>query len=156
MKQGTALQKTTRWLCFIASILTFALGIVHIVDTKPRLHWPPRGFADDNNASSWRYTLFTFMPSTFVDLWTPFVLGLAGIFAHFANVSRLVGFLTHDFLTAAVSCLSLCKRVCPSVLSGDLWFIRNSGLQWGTRNHLLYILFRCLTHVLHSSLCSAR
>eukprot|EP01056_Protomagalhaensia_sp_Gyna25_P005130 Protomagalhaensia_sp_Gyna_25__5129@NODE_597_length_3042_cov_316_815185_g463_i0_p2_GENE_NODE_597_length_3042_cov_316_815185_g463_i0NODE_597_length_3042_cov_316_815185_g463_i0_p2_ORF_typecomplete_len157_score22_34BaxI_1/PF12811_7/61BaxI_1/PF12811_7/0_32COPI_assoc/PF08507_10/4_5MscS_TM/PF12794_7/3_4e02MscS_TM/PF12794_7/0_11DUF2367/PF10164_9/13DUF2367/PF10164_9/62DUF4064/PF13273_6/8_4DUF4064/PF13273_6/1e03DUF4064/PF13273_6/41DUF2627/PF11118_8/24DUF2627/PF11118_8/12DUF2627/PF11118_8/6e02_NODE_597_len len=102
MKQGTALQTTTRWLCFIASILTFALGIVHIVDTKPRIHWPPRGFADDNNAASWRYTLFTFMPSTFVDLWTPFVLGLAGIFAHFANVSKIVAFLTHDFLTAAL------------------------------------------------------
>eukprot|EP01054_Gregarina_sp_Poly1_P000992 Gregarina_sp_Poly_1__991@NODE_1241_length_4666_cov_269_446184_g846_i0_p4_GENE_NODE_1241_length_4666_cov_269_446184_g846_i0NODE_1241_length_4666_cov_269_446184_g846_i0_p4_ORF_typecomplete_len156_score10_38_NODE_1241_length_4666_cov_269_446184_g846_i019332400 len=103
MKSGSFLQTATRWLCLIASCLTVVLGIVHLIDTSPRLKWPTGKFHDDfTNMDRWRAQLFTFSPNVFVDCWTPLVLGLAGTTAHFDGVGGGIGFLTKDFLTAAI------------------------------------------------------
>eukprot|EP01054_Gregarina_sp_Poly1_P000994 Gregarina_sp_Poly_1__993@NODE_1241_length_4666_cov_269_446184_g846_i0_p3_GENE_NODE_1241_length_4666_cov_269_446184_g846_i0NODE_1241_length_4666_cov_269_446184_g846_i0_p3_ORF_typecomplete_len156_score15_50COPI_assoc/PF08507_10/2_1COPI_assoc/PF08507_10/51_NODE_1241_length_4666_cov_269_446184_g846_i0513980 len=103
MKSGSALQTATRWMCFIASVLTVVLGIVHLIDKSPRLKWPDGSFHDDaTNMQRWRFQLFTFSPNVFVDSWTPLVLGLAGTAAHFEGVGGGVGFLTKDFLTTAI------------------------------------------------------
>eukprot|EP01057_Protomagalhaensia_wolfi_P001311 Protomagalhaensia_wolfi_Nauph_80__1310@NODE_1783_length_1340_cov_1393_476556_g1389_i0_p2_GENE_NODE_1783_length_1340_cov_1393_476556_g1389_i0NODE_1783_length_1340_cov_1393_476556_g1389_i0_p2_ORF_typecomplete_len160_score17_27_NODE_1783_length_1340_cov_1393_476556_g1389_i0117596 len=105
MKEGSALQTATRWLCLISSILVLVLGVVHLIDRNPRLVWPGnenRGFADDNNADRWRAQLFTFMPTYFVDRWTPFTFGLVGAAAHLQDVGMGVGLVTKDFLTAGI------------------------------------------------------
>eukprot|EP01055_Gregarina_sp_Pseudo9_P000228 Gregarina_sp_Pseudo_9__227@NODE_1148_length_1837_cov_198_471079_g1074_i0_p4_GENE_NODE_1148_length_1837_cov_198_471079_g1074_i0NODE_1148_length_1837_cov_198_471079_g1074_i0_p4_ORF_typecomplete_len156_score24_27DUF4064/PF13273_6/35DUF4064/PF13273_6/43_NODE_1148_length_1837_cov_198_471079_g1074_i05551022 len=102
MKSGSLLQTVTRWLCLISSVLTAVLGIVHLIDTKARIYWPSGKFHEDLNKSTWRDMLFTFRPNTFVDCWTPLVLGLAGTAAHFEGVGGGISFLTKDFLTAAI------------------------------------------------------
>eukprot|EP01056_Protomagalhaensia_sp_Gyna25_P000876 Protomagalhaensia_sp_Gyna_25__875@NODE_1422_length_1850_cov_541_589729_g1147_i0_p3_GENE_NODE_1422_length_1850_cov_541_589729_g1147_i0NODE_1422_length_1850_cov_541_589729_g1147_i0_p3_ORF_typecomplete_len156_score10_91_NODE_1422_length_1850_cov_541_589729_g1147_i028495 len=101
MKQGSALQTATRWLCLISSALVLVLGVVHLIDRSPRLVWPNR-FADDVNADKWRAQLFTFMPTYFVDRWTPFTFGLVGAVAHLQDVGMGVGLVTKDFLTAGI------------------------------------------------------
>lgn len=125
MKSGSTLQTVTRWLCFIASILTAVLGVVHLVDSKARLHWPGSGqkFHDDAvNQVTWRYNLFTLMPTIFVDNWTPLVLGLAGTAAHFEDVGHGISFLTKDFLTAAIFQL-ICALFADLAYNGGLGII---------------------------------
>eukprot|EP01053_Blabericola_migrator_P000196 Blabericola_migrator_1__195@NODE_1051_length_5591_cov_140_882513_g723_i0_p4_GENE_NODE_1051_length_5591_cov_140_882513_g723_i0NODE_1051_length_5591_cov_140_882513_g723_i0_p4_ORF_typecomplete_len155_score17_54PrgI/PF12666_7/92PrgI/PF12666_7/4_6e03PrgI/PF12666_7/45_NODE_1051_length_5591_cov_140_882513_g723_i043514815 len=102
MKQGSMVQNVARWLCLISSLLVLVLGVVHLVDRKPRLHWPNNFIDDDGNAISWRSALFSFTPSVFVDAWTPFVFGLVGSASHFEGVGKGVGFVTKDFMTAAI------------------------------------------------------
>eukprot|EP01054_Gregarina_sp_Poly1_P004616 Gregarina_sp_Poly_1__4615@NODE_246_length_10752_cov_151_576135_g216_i0_p12_GENE_NODE_246_length_10752_cov_151_576135_g216_i0NODE_246_length_10752_cov_151_576135_g216_i0_p12_ORF_typecomplete_len151_score11_15SfLAP/PF11139_8/0_0069Colicin_V/PF02674_16/1_2Colicin_V/PF02674_16/6_1e03Colicin_V/PF02674_16/7_5DUF1700/PF08006_11/4e02DUF1700/PF08006_11/0_84CbiQ/PF02361_16/2_7e02CbiQ/PF02361_16/5_7DUF202/PF02656_15/19DUF202/PF02656_15/3_2e02_NODE_246_length_10752_cov_151_576135_g216_i082978749 len=102
MRKGSGLQNISRWLGFVVGLLTLILGLVHFFDSKPRLRWPAGRFRDDNNASSWRWTLFSFAPSIFIDNWTPAVFGVVGLVAHFGKHAGPCGFVTKDFLSYAI------------------------------------------------------
>lgn len=74
-------QASARWIGAISSVLTFVLGIVHIVTYPASVSWPDGGFLDDVNAWSWR-SLFTFAPSVIATQWTPLLFGILGILMH--------------------------------------------------------------------------
>lgn len=77
--------KVIRWMGFVTSGCLLVLqGIIHLTNSNASLHFDD--WWGDPNASSWRYSLFTFVPDTFADKWTPFVFGVVGVFAHLKQV----------------------------------------------------------------------
>lgn len=95
MGRNETLQQVTRWCGFTASVLIFALGIVHVSKVETNVQWPRDDFLDDtHNQIAWRFSLFTFIPDRFcklsrrsftllsVDMWTPTFFGAGGVLLH--------------------------------------------------------------------------
>ncbi|PFH33110.1 hypothetical protein BESB_083090 [Besnoitia besnoiti] len=85
----------TRWLGFISGVFTMSLWCFLLPTTKASISIP-HNFLDDVNRETWRLQLFSFSPDVFIDMWTPFVMGLAAVLCHFENFN--LSFITQDFM----------------------------------------------------------
>lgn len=77
------LKQIARWTGLVASIGLFVLGVFHVCFSHAHIVWPEGKITDDVNADPWRGRLFTFQPDAFADIWTPMVMGIAGVTVHF-------------------------------------------------------------------------
>eukprot|EP00914_Ancora_sagittata_P005332 GHVO01010999.1.p1 GENE.GHVO01010999.1~~GHVO01010999.1.p1 ORF type:complete len:128 (+),score=9.28 GHVO01010999.1:175-558(+) len=48
--------------------------------------------------ATWRFTLFSFVPEVFVDVWTPFVMGGIAMLAHFETWEKPLKWQTRSFI----------------------------------------------------------
>lgn len=74
----------TRWLGFVSGVLTVILWCFQLSSTSPTISIGSDPLADVNKAT-WRMQLFSFVPSVFIDVWTPFVMGAMTIMSHVAS-----------------------------------------------------------------------
>eukprot|EP01053_Blabericola_migrator_P004615 Blabericola_migrator_1__4614@NODE_2448_length_2743_cov_122_730942_g1532_i0_p3_GENE_NODE_2448_length_2743_cov_122_730942_g1532_i0NODE_2448_length_2743_cov_122_730942_g1532_i0_p3_ORF_typecomplete_len120_score17_60SNARE_assoc/PF09335_11/0_11_NODE_2448_length_2743_cov_122_730942_g1532_i015061865 len=96
-------RKAGRWTGFIGSILTFILGCLHIFLIGASIEWPyNRPITDDVQAETWRRAMFSLVPDILLETWTPFVVGLIGVLAHFKDYKRCK-FITESFVNYFVS-----------------------------------------------------
>eukprot|EP00928_Gymnodinium_smaydae_P033948 TRINITY_DN24171_c0_g1_i1.p1 TRINITY_DN24171_c0_g1~~TRINITY_DN24171_c0_g1_i1.p1 ORF type:complete len:168 (+),score=40.26 TRINITY_DN24171_c0_g1_i1:69-506(+) len=76
-------------LCFVASVLTLVVGLLHVIDSVSsvvlNIHCR-EVLAPDCNAG-WRH-VFTLKPNEFVEMWTPAVLGLVASSLHVAAIRQ--------------------------------------------------------------------
>ncbi|EZG46747.1 putative transmembrane protein [Gregarina niphandrodes] len=98
---GKAEVAVGKFMHLFASLLTLVVGLVHLSKRKPRIHWPDSGFITDNNIY-WRYQMFSFAPSVFIDNWTAVVLGGWGIMSHLQVSGRFLGAPAKSFITASI------------------------------------------------------
>lgn len=77
-----------KWLGFLGSCLTLVLGCLHIFLIGATVHWPTGKITDDVQAATWRAPMFSLVPAVLLETWTPFIVGLVGIFAHFRDYKR--------------------------------------------------------------------
>lgn len=76
------LAKFTSWLGFACGVLSVIVFFFQFTDLSPSIGVSGKQFIQDSNRSSWRMTMFTFVPDVFVDIWTPFVMGMISILCH--------------------------------------------------------------------------
>lgn len=88
------LATVTRWVGFVSGVLTVLLWCFQLSSTSPSISIGSDPLADVNKAS-WRMQLFSFVPSVFIDVWTPFVMGAMTLMAHFSSFQ--LDFLTVNF-----------------------------------------------------------
>ncbi|KAL8447462.1 hypothetical protein Emed_004416 [Eimeria media] len=74
----------TRWVGFVSGILTVLLWCFQLSSTSPSITIGKDVLADVNK-QSWRMQLFSFVPSVFIDVWTPFVMGAMTIMSHMSS-----------------------------------------------------------------------
>eukprot|EP01056_Protomagalhaensia_sp_Gyna25_P001945 Protomagalhaensia_sp_Gyna_25__1944@NODE_2035_length_1335_cov_382_981481_g1680_i0_p2_GENE_NODE_2035_length_1335_cov_382_981481_g1680_i0NODE_2035_length_1335_cov_382_981481_g1680_i0_p2_ORF_typecomplete_len163_score28_42Peptidase_U4/PF03419_13/0_084DUF3054/PF11255_8/0_17_NODE_2035_length_1335_cov_382_981481_g1680_i0165653 len=87
-----------KWCGLLGSGLTLLLGCLHIFLIGASIEWPQhRPITDDVQASTWRAPMFSLVPDILLETWTPFVVGLLGILAHFRDHRRL-HFITESFV----------------------------------------------------------
>jgi len=119
------LARVTSLFTFLASLLTLAVGIMHLSMTfeswcyntwgnddasciGPSLYWWKRGCDESKPClnEDWRYAT-SFAPSTLAEVWTPTVFGIIGVAFHWApirinalccNWARLMCFFTINAL----------------------------------------------------------
>lgn len=77
------LAKTTSWIGLGCGIFSLVVFFFMVPSRKPRILMFPDQFTDDFNRHPWRLAMFSFVPDVFVDIWTPFVMGLISIMCHF-------------------------------------------------------------------------
>lgn len=75
-----------KWMGFISSAFCLLLFIFRLVQPSQGfgnfgITWQD-DFLDDGNKGSWRETVFSFAPSVFVDVWTPFLFFWLGVMIH--------------------------------------------------------------------------
>ncbi|KEP59840.1 UNVERIFIED_CONTAM: hypothetical protein HHA_229680 [Hammondia hammondi] len=89
----------TRWLGFVSGALTIMLWCLVLPTTNASISVPDH-FLDDVNRETWRMQLFSFSPDVFIDMWTPFVMGLASVLCHFESfdLSLITGNFARFFL----------------------------------------------------------
>eukprot|EP00917_Polyrhabdina_sp_WS-2016_P031342 GHVP01066889.1.p1 GENE.GHVP01066889.1~~GHVP01066889.1.p1 ORF type:complete len:339 (+),score=38.97 GHVP01066889.1:490-1506(+) len=93
--------KVTRWFGFVAAMCAIITGFVHVITIGASIRWPKyigESFFDDVNILSWRFTLFTFAPNTFVDCWTPIIMGILGTIPHFQMWYKHTERFVKDFI----------------------------------------------------------
>lgn len=78
------LATVTRWVGFVSGVLTILLWCFQLSSTSPSISIGDDPLADVNK-SSWRMQLFSFVPSVFIDVWTPFVMGAMTVMSHIAS-----------------------------------------------------------------------
>lgn len=78
------LATVTRWIGFVSGVLTVLLWCFQLSSTSPSISIGDDPLADVNK-SSWRMQLFSFVPSVFIDVWTPFVMGAITVMSHFSS-----------------------------------------------------------------------
>ncbi|OEH74308.1 hypothetical protein cyc_03609 [Cyclospora cayetanensis] len=79
------LGRVTAWLGLLCGIFTIVVWGFLLSDLKPKIKVDKDDAVKDINKYYWRETMFTFAPSVFFDIWTPFVMGLISILCHFSN-----------------------------------------------------------------------
>ncbi|KAL8440513.1 hypothetical protein Efla_007245 [Eimeria flavescens] len=75
--------RVTSWLAFVSGVLSLVVFFFMMPSVSPRVLVFDGNFADDYNRDSWRFAMFSFVPDVFVDIWTPFVMGMISILCHF-------------------------------------------------------------------------
>lgn len=75
-----------RFSALAAGLLTAAVGVCRLLDSRACLRWPREDFLADVNAVIWRQRLFILGPAAMCDLWIPFVFGVASLYAHFEQL----------------------------------------------------------------------
>merc|ERR1711920_201586 len=92
--------------CFLASILTLLVGIIHFVQKVEdlRVVFSDCGFFQEGCNAPWR-EVFTLRPNIFFDLWTPTVFGLLGIGLHcrFVYYKIVYNYMTYAFFMAVTA-----------------------------------------------------
>ncbi|OEH77970.1 uncharacterized protein LOC34620838 [Cyclospora cayetanensis] len=84
----------TRWVGFVSGVLTIILWCFQLSSTSASISIGSDPLADVNKAT-WRMQLFSFVPSVFIDVWTPFVMGAMTLMSHFASFH--LDYLTVNF-----------------------------------------------------------
>lgn len=79
------LARVTSWLGFACGILSLVVFLFLMRTVSPRIHVYNDHFTKDYNRGSWRLAMFSFIPDVFVDIWTPFVMGMISILCHFGE-----------------------------------------------------------------------
>jgi len=75
--------KIAKWAGVVASVCAGVLFVFRVVASRASIKWNSSNFIDDSTSKlSWRANLFSFSPSTFVDVWTPFVFCVVGLSIH--------------------------------------------------------------------------
>lgn len=92
----------TRWLGFVSGVLTIILWCFQLSSTSPSISIGCDPLADVNK-SSWRMQLFSFVPSVFIDVWTPCVMGVMTIMSHVSSFR--LDFLNVNFAHYFIWCL---------------------------------------------------
>lgn len=77
--------KITSWLGFGCGILSLVVFFFMMPSVSPRIVVFKDHFTRDYNRHTWRFAMFSFVPDVFVDIWTPFVMGLIAILCHFGE-----------------------------------------------------------------------
>eukprot|EP00921_Rhytidocystis_pertsovi_P009990 GHVQ01015973.1.p1 GENE.GHVQ01015973.1~~GHVQ01015973.1.p1 ORF type:complete len:179 (+),score=7.26 GHVQ01015973.1:111-647(+) len=95
-KQNHTYAQVVRYMSLVAGFLTLILGFISICARHARLTVIEGKFAlDDTNKYSWRFELFSFVPSVFIDVWTPFVFGMVTVMVNFNGFN--CNFITQNF-----------------------------------------------------------
>lgn len=127
-----------RWIGFICAIITLGVSGFSIFGSGATLRWSQGKFAEDN--PQFRWALFTFKPSKFVDVWSPFVFAIIGILIHIKNApykfpyftSSWIAYMIFHFLNAffgvfgyAANIGIICGAICcvPIVLCLVAFFV---------------------------------
>eukprot|EP00920_Eleutheroschizon_duboscqi_P034104 GHVT01081785.1.p1 GENE.GHVT01081785.1~~GHVT01081785.1.p1 ORF type:complete len:264 (-),score=28.82 GHVT01081785.1:217-1008(-) len=76
--------KATRWSGMISGVLTLILSCFVLPSSGATLYIPS-DFLSDVNKTTWRLPVFSFTPDTFIDVWTPFVMGVISVLSHFSS-----------------------------------------------------------------------
>lgn len=79
------LGKVTSWLGLICGVFTVIVWCFLLQTLKPKIMVDKEDAINDVNKHYWRYTMFSFAPTVFFDIWTPFVMGFISILCHFQN-----------------------------------------------------------------------
>ncbi|CDJ63033.1 hypothetical protein, conserved [Eimeria necatrix] len=77
------LGKVTGWLGVITGAFTIIVWCFLLSARDPKIKLDSEDALNDINKVFWRLALFTFTPSVFFDIWTPFVMGFVSILCHF-------------------------------------------------------------------------
>lgn len=79
------LGKVTSWIGLLCGVFTIIVWCFLLSDLSPRVKVNHDDLINDINKIYWRGAMFTFAPSVFFDIWTPFVMGFISILCHFHN-----------------------------------------------------------------------
>lgn len=79
------LGKVTSALGLVCGVFTIIVWCFLLSDLGPKIKVNSDDVLDDINKIYWRDAMFTFAPSVFFDIWTPFVMGVISILCHFQN-----------------------------------------------------------------------
>ncbi|PHJ22354.1 transmembrane protein [Cystoisospora suis] len=79
---GNVLATITKWLGLVSGVMTVILWCFQLSSTRASISVNSHDFLSDVNKGTWRMSLFSFVPSVFVDIWTPFVMGAVSILCH--------------------------------------------------------------------------
>jgi len=74
--------KIAKWSGVLASVCAGVLFVFRVTAVGAHIKWNRFDFLADDGRISWRSTLFSFAPSTFADVWTPFVFCVVGLSVH--------------------------------------------------------------------------
>ncbi|CDJ45885.1 hypothetical protein, conserved [Eimeria brunetti] len=77
------LGKVTSWLGLLTGAFTIIVWCFLLNALSPKIKVDSEDVLNDINKTFWRNALFTFAPSVFLDVWTPFVMGMISILCHF-------------------------------------------------------------------------
>lgn len=77
--------KVTSWLGFACGVLSLVVFFFMMPSVSPRVVVYSDGFTEDYNRHTWRFAMFSFVPDVFIDIWTPFVMGMISICCHFGE-----------------------------------------------------------------------
>lgn len=77
--------KVTSWLGLACGALSLMVFFFLMPAVSPRIVVFSGNFAKDYNRHTWRFAMFSFVPDVFVDIWTPFVMGMISILCHFGE-----------------------------------------------------------------------
>ncbi|CDJ65023.1 hypothetical protein, conserved [Eimeria necatrix] len=93
------LATVTRWVGFVSGVLTIILWCFQLSSTSPSISIGSDPLKDVNKIT-WRMQLFSFVPTVFIDIWTPFVMGACTLLAHFPsfNLSFINVNFAHYFI----------------------------------------------------------
>jgi len=75
--------KVCGWCGLVASVFAFVIWIFHLISVKAFIRWNSFNFLADDGHLSWRQPIFTFAPSTLLDVWIPLLFCLMGLAIHF-------------------------------------------------------------------------
>lgn len=79
------LAKVTSWFGLACGVLSLVVFFFLMPSVSPRVHVYKHSFTSDYNRHTWRFAMFSFVPDVFVDIWTPFVMGMISIMCHFGE-----------------------------------------------------------------------
>ncbi|CDJ34108.1 uncharacterized protein EMH_0018760 [Eimeria mitis] len=79
------LARFTSWLGLACGVLSLVVFFFLMPAVSPRVVVYDESFTKDYNRYTWRFAMFSFVPDVFVDIWTPFVMGMISIFCHFGE-----------------------------------------------------------------------
>lgn len=77
------LAKATSFIGFGCGIFSLVVFFFLMPSVGPRILMFDDQFTTDFNQYPWRFAMFSFVPDVFVDIWTPFVMGMISILCHF-------------------------------------------------------------------------
>lgn len=77
------LSKLTGWLGLFCGVFTLLVWCFLLKALKPRVKVDKEDVLNDVNKYYWRDAMFSFAPTVFFDIWTPFVMGAISILCHF-------------------------------------------------------------------------
>lgn len=77
------LGRATGWIGFISGILSMIVSLFLMPSLGPRILMFEDQFTADFNQYPWRLAMFSFIPDVFMDVWTPFIMGMISIMCHF-------------------------------------------------------------------------
>ncbi|KEP65307.1 UNVERIFIED_CONTAM: hypothetical protein HHA_286770 [Hammondia hammondi] len=113
----------TRWLGLIAGLLTLIQWCFILPSKDVSLSVDNGDFLKDINHDSWRFALFSFVPEVFIDIWTPFVMGMISVLCHFDfypidfNSKNFAVFFVWNCLQALFGNLGYCGGI--GIISGS-------------------------------------
>ena len=70
---------------FVSGVLSLLVFFFMLPAVSPRVLVYENNFTKDYNRGTWRLAMFSFAPDVFVDIWTPFVMGIISILCHFGE-----------------------------------------------------------------------
>ncbi|CBZ51595.1 conserved hypothetical protein [Neospora caninum Liverpool] len=117
----------TRWLGLIAGALTLVQWCFILPSKKVSLSVADGDFLRDVNKDGWRFALFSFVPEVFIDVWTPFVMGLISVLCHFNfysidfNSKNFAVFFVWNCVLALFGNLGYCGGI--GIISGSVSLI---------------------------------
>lgn len=79
------LGKAIMWLTLICGGLTVLVWCFLLPSVKATLSVADNDFLADVNKESFRFRIFSFVPSVFIDIWTPFVMGCISVLTQFKH-----------------------------------------------------------------------
>ncbi|KAL8443300.1 hypothetical protein Emag_005947 [Eimeria magna] len=88
--------KATSWLGLFCGVFTIIVWCFLLKALSPKIKVDKSDALSDINKGFWRSAMFTFAPSVFFDIWTPFVMGCISVFCHFRQYS--LGWMCRTYL----------------------------------------------------------